>query len=139
MNKYDSIINYKYEMKHERMSINNRSAQFAPFSALAGYSELIYEKGRLTDSKKEIGDDVKEILDYKLNVINSNIFLHPNVIITYFVKDKTKNGGSYQKINGIIKKIDFYHKLIILENNEKIKIDNIINIDSIDVIFDDIS
>ena len=117
MNKYDSIINYDYKIKHERMSINNRSAQFAPFSALTGYSELIYEKGRLTDYEKEITDDVKEILDYKLKIINSKLDLKPKVKITYFIKDKTKSGGSYNEISEIIKKIDFYHKLVILESN----------------------
>ena len=138
MNKYDSIIDFDYKMKHERMSINNRSAQFAPFSALTGYSELISEKGRLTDSKKEITDDIKEILDYKLKIINSKLDFHPKLSITYFIQDDKKAGGSYKTINEVIKKVDFYHKLIILENNERIKIENIINIDSFDVNFDDI-
>ena len=122
MSKYDSIINLDYKMKHERMSINNRSAQFAPFSALTGYSELIYEKGRITDSKKDISDDIKDELDYKLKIINSKLDLKPRVKITYFIKDKTKSGGKYEETNEIIKKIDFYHKLIILENNNRVKI-----------------
>ncbi len=138
MSKYDSIINFDYKMKHERMSLNNRAAQFAPFSALTGYSELIKEKGRETIPKKDINEDTKELLDYKLQMINDKINTHPIVSITYFVKDKTKSGGRYQKINEIIKKIDFYHKLIVLENNDRIKIENIVNIDSFDVNFDDI-
>ena len=48
MNKYSDLINYEYRMKHERMTIQNRSAQFSPFSALTGYEELIEETGRET-------------------------------------------------------------------------------------------
>lgn len=138
MNKYENIINYDYQMKHKRMSMNNRAAQFAPFSALTGYKELINEKGRETTSKRIINDDTMELLDYKLRIINNKINSKPKVLITYFVKDKTKSGGSYQEICGTIKKIDFYHKIIILDNNLHIKIDNIVNIDSLDVNFDDI-
>ena len=139
MSKYDNILNYNYVMKHERMSLTSRAFQFAPFSALTGYSELIKEKGRETTIKKEITEDNKEILDYKLKIINNKINLRPQVEITYFIKDKTKTGGSYEKITGFIKKIDCYHRLIILEDGLKIKIDNIIEIDSFDVNFDDIT
>ena len=139
MSKYDSIINYNYVMKHKRMSLANRAFQFAPFSALTGYNELIKETGRVTTIKKEITEDNKEILDYKLNIIKNNLSSHPKITITYFVKDKTKDGGSYETTDNYIKKIDLYHKLIILENGLRIKIENIIEINSFDVNFDDIS
>ena len=49
MNKdnYEDIINLPhYEPKyHTRMSIEARSAQFAPFSALTGYEEKVKETG----------------------------------------------------------------------------------------------
>lgn len=43
MNKYDSIINLPhYEPKrHARMPMENRAAQFAPFSALEGHDEAL--------------------------------------------------------------------------------------------------
>ena len=42
MNKYDDIINLPhYELKnHKRMSMESRAAQFAPFAALTGYSDV---------------------------------------------------------------------------------------------------
>lgn len=138
MSKYDSIINYDYKMKHKRMSIEERSFEFAPFSALIGLKELISERGRETEEKKEISDEIKEELDYKLKIISNNLDKHPLISITYFVKDEKKNGGSYKTISNYIKRIDFYHKLIILENKNKIKLDNIINIDSKDVNLSDI-
>ncbi len=46
--KYNDIINLPHHIskKHERMSIEERSAQFAPFSALTGYDEIIKETAR---------------------------------------------------------------------------------------------
>lgn len=42
-NKYDDIINLEHHVSkvHKRMSLENRSAQFAPFAALSGYDEVI--------------------------------------------------------------------------------------------------
>ena len=43
--KYDDIIKLPYHgvKKHPHMSVEARSAQFAPFSALTGYDEVIKE------------------------------------------------------------------------------------------------
>ena len=45
---YSDIINLSHYVskKRPRMSIEQRSAQFAPFSALTGYEEEIEEAGR---------------------------------------------------------------------------------------------
>ena len=138
MNKYSDIINYNYQMKHDRMSIRNRSAQFAPFSALTGFSDLILEKGRETIDKINLSEDVKNVLDMKLSLLNQKISSKPNVEITYFIKDTKKNGGNYNTITEIIKRIDFTKHFIVLSNNLKIKIDDILEIDSQDINFNDI-
>ena len=138
MSKYDDIINYNYVMKHPRMSIEKRSAEFAPFSALTGYSELIYEKGRITDKKIELSEDDMEKLDIKLQIINKNMLLKPSVTITYFIPDLKKEGGKYEIVTDTIKKIDFVKQIITLSNNLKIKISDIFEIDSQDIKFNDI-
>ena len=138
MSKYDNIINYDYKMKHKRMSISERSFEFAPFSALVGFKDLIDERGRETQDMIELSDETKEELDYKLKIIRDNLDKKILVKITYFVQDNKKNGCKYLVSNNYIKRIDFYHKLIVLENNDKIKIDNIINIDSNDINLSDI-
>ena len=53
MNKYDDIINLPHhESKYyKRMSLEERSAQFAPFDALEGYSEEVHETERLTSKR----------------------------------------------------------------------------------------
>lgn len=48
MNQYDDIIDHPHHVsdRHPRMSMYQRAAQFAPFSALAGHSEAIMETAR---------------------------------------------------------------------------------------------
>ena len=133
MNKnYDDIINLPHfeSKKHKRMSLEARSAQFAPFSALTGYEDIVKETARLTDKKIEIDDEQKQILNNKLQFILKNIDLFPEITFTYFVKDNQKSGGKYIEKTGIIKKIDNINGLIILKDKSKIKINDIINITS---------
>ena len=49
--KYDDIINLPHHVstKHPRMSLEARSAQFAPFAALTGYDEMIQETVKITN------------------------------------------------------------------------------------------
>ena len=44
-NEYDDIINLPHHVskRHPQMSMWNRAAQFAPFSALTGYEDAIKE------------------------------------------------------------------------------------------------
>ena len=132
MNKYKDIINLPHHISknHPRMTLENRAAQFVPFSALTGYAEKIKETARITDKQIELDEGLKSILNYKLNIIQENIKSKPQVIITYFIKDQRKSGGTYQTINIKIKKIDETNKIITDESNNKINIDNIIDIKS---------
>lgn len=127
MSKYDDIINLPhYELKyHKRMSMESRSAQFAPFAALTGYNDGIVETGRITSKKIILTDDEKNILDRKLKIaISSNSLIK----IKYFVPDKSKMGGKYIFETGYVKKINSNLKEIVLTNNVRIKICNIVDI-----------
>jgi hypothetical protein len=107
MNNYDDIINLKRPIsKRESMSLENRAAQFAPFSALSGYSEACREVERITDNKKILCDGIKEEINEKLNFINSNIKNIGDISCEYFVKDNRKKGGSYRDYVGKVKKVD---------------------------------
>ena len=68
---YSDIINLEHHVssKHEKMSISNRAFQFAPFAALTGYSDAIDETVRTTDEMLIIDDNLKCIIDQKLNYI----------------------------------------------------------------------
>lgn len=133
MNNYDDIINMPHHVSKIRkpMSLQNRSAQFAPFSALTGYDEAIREVARETSKKIELDDGIKIMLNDKLSFIKNNIKLRPKVTITYFVIDTRKeNRGSYKTITGNVRVIDEIYKRIILIDNTIISFDSIVSIES---------
>ena len=127
---YDDIIDTKYpfDLGHIRMSNYERCAQFMPFSALVGYKEAVIETARITDKKIILDEEAKEILDNKINLIKSKLALRPIINITYFVPDKSKSGGSYRSISGVVRRIDLYKNAIQIDDS-KINICDIIDID----------
>ena len=127
---YNDIINLPRHIskKHPQMSIYARSAQFAPFAALTGYEDAVKETARETNQKIEIDEELKAILDSKIQTIIEKINHKPEITITYFVPDEKKEGGEYRTISGIVKKIDTYNQQIILENSTEIRIEDIIDI-----------
>lgn len=124
---YDDIINMPRHIssKHPQMKIIDRAAQFAPFAALTGHKESINEASRITDSKKELDENQKEILNNKLNYILLNLDKLLEIKITYFQADLKKSGGKYVTVLASIKKIDEYSKVLVLNNGKKIKIDDL--------------
>ena len=133
MNKnYDDIINLPHYVSKKRpqMSIEARSAQFAPFAALTGYDERVKETARLTDKRIELEEGQKEILNNKLLYILENIGSKPEITFTYFIKDNKKSGGKYKKKIGIVRKIDMIEQYIQFTDKSKIDINNILSIES---------
>ena len=130
-NKYNDIINLPHHISktHPSMTVYARSAQFAPFAALKGYDNEIKETGRFTNKKIIIDEEQKINLNIKLNIIKKNILNKPKIIFTYFIPDERKDGGKYVKVKGSVKKIDEYKKIIVLEDNTKINIYDIVNIE----------
>ncbi len=131
MDDYSDIINLSRPVsKRPRMSLEQRSAQFAPFAALTGYEGQVKETARLTNKKIEINEELKEILDLKIQLIQEKIKEQPDVTITYFIPDDKKQGGKYKTVTNSVKKIDTYKNEIILIDGTTIAIDEIIDISS---------
>ena len=130
MSKYDDIINMPHYVSKIRkpMSLQNRSAQFAPFSALTVYDEKIKEVSRESSRKIELDEGIKLMLNEKLCLIKNDIKLRPKVTITYFVRDNKKRGGHYKTTTGNVKLVDEVYKRIILIDNTIISFDYIIDI-----------
>lgn len=130
MGKYDDIINLPHHVSktRPRMSLEQRSAQFAPFAALTGYEDEISETGRLTIDRIELNEEAKQILDRTLQAITKRISTQPAVTITYFVPDTKKDGGAYVTVSGNIKKIDKYKNIIVLTDKTEISITEITDI-----------
>ena len=127
---YDDILSMKRPEPrfHHRMPMADRAAQFAPFAALTGFSEVIHEAGRTTDEKKMLDDREKERINRKLVFLQSKIMMQPFVIVKFFVPDRKKEGGSYLTISGNLKKIDTYEKCIAFSNGLKINFEDIFEI-----------
>ncbi len=131
MDEYEDIINLSRPVsKHAKMSLYQRSAQFAPFSALTGYEGQVKETARLTDKRIELNEEAKSDLDFKIQVIQEMLLNNPDVEITYFIPDERKDGGKYETIKNKIKKIDNYNQTIIMQDGLKIPIKEIIDIRS---------
>ena len=128
---YDDIINLPHHVskKHPQMSLEARSAQFAPFAALTGYDDMIDETARLTNARKELNEEQKAILDRKLREIQEKIETKLEVTITYFVPDLLKDGGKYVSITGKVRKVDRYKNVIVLEGKREIPITEITKIE----------
>lgn len=129
--KYSDIINLPHHVStvHPHLSREQKAAQFAPFAALTGFEDEISEVARITDKRIEIDDGLKEVLSNKLNIINENIKNNHLVKITYFVEDNKKDGGKYIDITGAVKKINLFDNYVLLNNNIKVNIIDIIDID----------
>ena len=127
---YEDIINLPHHTskKHPRMSLEARSAQFAPFAALTGYDEVLIETARLTNERIEIDETIKVIIDTKLQIIKEHIKEMPLITFMYFVPDSKKDGGKYVTVTGNVKKIDEYRNVFVLENKTEIPINEIIDI-----------
>lgn len=130
-NKYQDIINLPhYEpKKHPRMSIEARSAQFAPFSALTGYDDVVKETGRLTQRKLELSEEQKINISLKLQEALDN---KKEVLIKYFIKDTKKQGGKYSEKTGVIKKYDQIKQMIIFYDKTQIEINNVVEISDLE-------
>ena len=120
---YKDIIDLPHHQSAGRkhMSLYDRAAQFAPFAALTGYDDIIAETGRLTDDMLDLPDDVKDELDRRFVLLISLIDegYRPEVTVTYFVPDKTKEGGSFESYTGEIKRIDSAMRTLIFYDNDK--------------------
>lgn len=115
---YADIIDMPHHQSpmRQHMSLYDRAAQFSPFAALTGYDDMIKEEARLTDDMKELSETDFETLNQQIALISKEIEErnHPEVTVTYFIPDKLKSGGRYEKVSGTIKRIDSLDRRLIL-------------------------
>lgn len=89
-----------------KMDRGNRAKQFMPFDALKGFQEALRERERIIVPKRELSEEQKEELDYKLRQIRTMDI----VTAEYF------QNGEYVQITGVVSRID--------ENTRVLKIVN---------------
>ncbi len=132
--KYDDIISLPHHVspKRPRMSAMERAAQFSPFSALTGLGAQMDETARLTDVRLELDDYAKLSVNEVLRELAEHSGDHPTVRVTYFIPDERKDGGSYETLTAKVKKVDAFYGLLVLENEIKIPIEEIYELDKVD-------
>lgn len=112
--------------KHPQMPLLDRAAQFAPFAALTGYGAAIKESERQTAAAPSLSQE-------QIDEINQTLFsltdlLPAEVMITYFVPDALKSGGTYHNKTGILKRIDADNQVLIFSDKTKIPLESIISV-----------
>lgn len=130
-NSYEDIINLPHHVSavHPQMSLEDRAAQFAPFAALTGHKEAVREAGRRTEKKLELDENMKMLLDIKLQTLMERMEEHPRIRITYFLPDDKKSGGRYMDIEGEVKKLDEYSQEFVFAGGERILLRDVLDLD----------
>ena len=121
-----------FYIKHPPMECSRRAKLFAPFDALAGFSQCIRAKQELYCERRKLTEGEREVLDARAVVLHrltmSNKMARENnvkVSITYFEpcsdihnESYTEEGlfGQYKMITGIVCKVDVINQKIILWN-----------------------
>lgn len=129
---YEDIIDLPHptSVRHPRMPRISRAAQFSPFAALTGHEAAITETARLTDQKMELTEDAKAELDQIQQMLLEHIEEQPEITVTWFRPDERKEGGTYLKTIGRLKRFETVQRMLYLTNGFQILLDNIINIQS---------
>ena len=128
--RYDDLLDLPHHVSvvHPHMSLYDRAAQFAPFKALTGYEDDVEETARLTDERMELDEERIAYLDARLQLLEEHLAEAPVVSFTFFVPDERKDGGSYETVSGIVKKIDTVRRVIVLRDGLRIAIDDVYGI-----------
>ncbi len=124
MRNYDDIINLSRPRYHDLppMSIHDRAAQFSPFAALVGYDAAVEETARLTDSRREMEEDEINELNRQLSELNKRLSERPRIRVTYFIRDRKKEGGRYASKIGNARTIDQAENRIIFTDGESVPV-----------------
>ena len=128
--KYKDILNMKYpnpEIERDFPDKILREAQFAPFAALTGHNDAIDEAARQTDRKIELDEYEIERLNNKLKYLSESSETD-EVVITYYVPDKKKDGGAYVSKSGVVIKVREYERDVVTDDGTKIPIEDIYSI-----------
>ena len=128
---YNDIINLPHHVSATRpqMPMMERAAQFSPFAALTGYDAAIKETGRLTEEKIELDEENLKDLSMRFQMLIDHLKDEPEVSFTYFKPDERKTGGAYIEVSGVVKKVDYFERLILMKNGLKLPMDDILNVE----------
>lgn len=99
------MVNKKLRAK---MSREERAKQFMPFAALKGYDAALREKERIVVARRELSEDYREELDFRLRLVKKKDI----VTVIYFCH------GEYRKITGMVSGIDKTARILKIVNTK---------------------
>ena len=129
---YDDIIELPHptSTKHSRMPISDRASIFSPFAALTGHGDAIQETARLTETRIELDEDTKAVLDLKQQILADKIDEWPEVSVVWFRPDEKKDGGQYVTTTGQLKKVDDIERTLRLVDGTTIPLEYLLELRS---------
>ena len=131
-NRYEDIIHLPHHQSECRpkMSVQDRAAQFAPFAALVGYEQMVQETEGvlLADRRRMLSEDEKSGLDRKIQILQEQIGVHPEIEVTYFIENEM--GGAYAVYAGRVRRIEDVPTAIVFMNCKRIWVGDIACIES---------
>lgn len=80
----------------------DRARQFMPFAALTGYYEIINERKRVNEPRREVSEEEAQVLSQKLICVNKG-----DMITLEFY-----NEYHYEDITGLVTNIDFVYRFL---------------------------
>ena len=124
MNNYDDIKNMTRPQYPDLppMPVHDRAAQFSPFAALVGYEDAVEETERLTDSRREMEQDEINELNARLQELSDRLQDRPKIRVTFFIRDKKKEGGSYASKVGNVRMIDRFNNVILFADGASVPV-----------------
>ena len=130
---YEDIIHLPHHVSrsHPSMPMRDRAAQFAPFSALTGFEDVIAETGRPTERPFELDEQEAAELDRRLNLLIAKLPEHPAAAVTYFVPDERRSGGAYRTVTGKVEKISAADRTIVMADGTAIPLDYVASLELI--------
>ena len=96
------------ENKRQKMSIEDRAKQFAPFSALRGLGLALSQAEKVVVAKADIPEEKAEEIDRKLREVLTGTI----VTLVYY------ENCEYLELTGMVAKIDFDKQIIQIVNKE---------------------
>ena len=124
-NRYEDIIHLPHHQSdcRPKMSVRDRAAQFAPFAALVGYEQMVQETEGvlLADRRRMLSEDERSTLDRKMQILQEQIAVHPEIEVTYFIE----KGGAYAVYAGRIRRIESVPTAIVFMDGKRIWVGDI--------------
>ena len=132
LHRYDDIINLPHHTSkvHPRMPMEKRAAQFSPFEALTGYGDAVAETVRLTDSRMDLDESERAVLEERLQLLLDAENPKPDVTLTWFIPDERKDGGRYVTHTGKLRKFDALARVIVMEDGTLVPVDEVTDVQS---------